>query len=107
MAWVISAAGLAVIILTATVTVTWKLSRVEVGIRAEYIAADALNAAANAVLAAKLYQIEIWVRDEFVRKGSFEIVVTRMEIGMRDLGIRFEGAVDKMTARIETLSDHK
>ena len=100
MAWVISAAALAVAILTATVTVTWKLSRVEVGLRAEFIAA-------NAILSAKLYQVEIWARDEFVRKNSFEIVVTRMETGMLALGNKFEGAVDKMTTRIEHLSDQK
>lgn len=85
---------LAFAILTSAVGITWKLSRVEIGLRAEFDRK-------NNELSAKLYQVEIWARDEFVRKGSFEIVVARMEKGLGDLGTKIENRLDKMTERIE------
>jgi hypothetical protein len=82
---IISAAGLAILVLTSVGGLVWKLSRIEIGLRAEYseeiaeIKADAVKELA--ALSAKLYQVEIWSRDEFVRKGSFEAVIARMEKG--------------------------
>lgn len=60
-----------------------------------------------AALTAKVYQIEIWARDEFVRKGSFELVVARLEKSMDLLAAKVEGSVDKMATRIENMSHHK
>ncbi|MBP1064867.1 hypothetical protein JOE51_006334 [Bradyrhizobium japonicum] len=54
-------------------------------------------------LHAKVYQIEIWARDEFVRKGSFELVVARMERGLADLRGEITGRLDKMTDKIDHL----
>jgi hypothetical protein len=102
---IIAAAGLAILLLTTVGGLIWKLSRIEISVRAEAdekinnVRADAedkINAQRE-----KLYQVEIWARDQFVRKGSFELVVARIELGMRDLGTRVEGAVDKMTARFD------
>ena len=52
-------------------------------------------------LQAKVYQVEIWARDEFVRKGSFDIVVTRLEKSMELMGIKFEAGVERMSAKID------
>jgi hypothetical protein len=94
-ALVISAAGLAIAILSSAVGVTWKLARQEMALRAEFTAA-------HAELSAKLYQVEIWARDEFVRKGSFEIVIARMEGGFRDLRSEISGRLDKIAERLNT-----
>ena len=58
------------------------------------------NARAEA-LAAKLYQVEIWARDEFVRKSSFETVVARVERGFVDLKTEISNRLDKMADKID------
>lgn len=54
-------------------------------------------------LSSKIYNVEIWARDEFVRKTSFENVVGRLEKGMDDLGDRIQGRLDKISERIEKI----
>jgi hypothetical protein len=54
--------------------------------------------------AAKLYQVEIWARDEFVRKASFETVVARLERGFGELKSEITGRLDRMTDRIEHIN---
>jgi hypothetical protein len=90
----ISAAGLALLVLTSVGGLVWKLARIEAALRAEYTREIA-------TLQAKLYQVEIWARDEFVRKGSFETVIARMERGFGDLRQEITARLDKMTDRIE------
>jgi hypothetical protein len=108
---IISAAGLAILVLTSVGGLVWKLSRIEIGLRAEYseeiaeIKADAVKELA--ALSAKLYQVEIWSRDEFVRKGSFEAVIARMEKGFGDLRNEIAQRLDKMTDRIEHIGHHE
>jgi hypothetical protein len=53
----------------------------------------------------KIYKVEIWARDEFVRKGSFEIVINRMEKGLGDLRGEIASRLDRMAERIERLGD--
>jgi predicted PurR-regulated permease PerM len=48
----------------------------------------------------KVYQIEIWARDEFVRKGSFEIVINRMEKSIEKIGDKIDAKFDDLTKRI-------
>lgn len=115
---VISAAGLAVVILSSVVGLVWKLSRIELALRSEFSTAvseiqdgharelaDIRTSHAKEVgdLQAKVYQVEIWSRDEFVRKGSFELVVGRMERGLADLRGEITGRLDKMTDKIDHL----
>jgi hypothetical protein len=52
-------------------------------------------------LSAKLYQVEIWARDEFVRKSSFETVVARVERGFADLKTEISSRLDKMSDKID------
>ncbi len=95
----IAAGGFAVVVLSSAMGVVWRLSRIEISIRADY-------GRQIAELQAKVYQVEIWARDEFVRKGSFEMVVTRLENSMLALGAKIETAVDKMAAKIENMNHH-
>lgn len=75
---IISAVGVGIAALSAIVGVVWRLS-------------------------AKIYMVEIWARDEFVRKSSFETVVSRLEKGLGDLGDKIEGRFDKMAERLEKI----
>jgi hypothetical protein len=94
---IVAAGSLELVILSSAIGITWRLSRVEVGLRAEFTKEVAS-------LQAKVYQVEIWSRDEFVRKGSFELVVARLENTMQLMGTKIETAVDKMATRIENLT---
>ncbi len=107
----ISAAGLVVLVLSSVGGLVWKLSRIEIALRAEYTA-EVADVRAEYVrelasLSAKLYQVEIWSRDEFVRKGSFEAVIARMEKGFGDLRSEITQRLDKMTDRIEHLGHNE
>lgn len=49
----------------------------------------------------KMHDMETWNRDNFVRKESFELVVSRIEKSMEKLGDRFEEKLDKIVERIQ------
>lgn len=115
---IIAAGSLELVILTSAMGVVWKLTRTEVSLRSESakevaairaeaakeVAAIRQEAAVEvAALNAKVYKIEIWARDEFVRKGSFDMVVGRLEKSMELLGAKVESAVDKMATKIENM----
>lgn len=51
----------------------------------------------------KIHEIETWARDEFVRKNSFELVLSRTE---RVMGEQF-GKIDARLERMETKLDSK
>jgi len=128
---VISAIGLAIVTLSSVGGLVWKLSRIELALRSEFAKAVAdfkddhvrelatvktdhgreisnLKAAHSGQIAAlsdKIYQVEIWARDEFVRKGSFEQVIARVERGFSDIKSEIAGRLDKMSERIEHLHD--
>jgi hypothetical protein len=101
----ISAAGLAILVLTTSGGLVWKLSRIEIALRAEYTEEIASIRADHgkevAALQAKVYQVEIWSRDEFVRKGSFESAIARMEKGFGDLKQEIGQRFDRMADSIE------
>jgi diacylglycerol kinase len=94
---IISAAGFALVIVSSVGGLVWRVARGEMALRAEF------NEEITE-LKAKVYEVEIWARDEFVRKGSFETVVTRLEKTMELMGTKIETAVDKMGTKIENLS---
>lgn len=91
---VISAVSLEIVIITSAVGLVWKLSRTEVGLRAEFTEKIA-------ALSAKVYQVEIWARDEFVRKGSFEVIIARMEKGFGDLRAEISQRLDRLSDKID------
>ena len=57
-----------------------------------------------AALQANVYQV-VWARDEFVRKGSFEIVIARMERVFGELRSEIAQRLDKMADRIEHIGE--
>lgn len=97
---IIAAAGLAVVIVSSVGGVVWRVARSEMALRAEF------NTDISE-LKEKVYKVEIWARDEFVRKGSFETVVTRLERTMELMGTKIETAVDKMATEVKNLSHHE
>lgn len=107
---IISAAGLLIVVLSSVGGLVWRLSRVEAAAKADYTEKIAEirdeHAKEIAALSAKLYQVEIWARDEFVRKGSFETVIARMERGFSDLKTEISSRFDRMTDRIEHIGQH-
>lgn len=111
-------ASLAVAIVAHAVRATWALSRVEKELR-DYFDAQIDNMQRDVVkleragsergetlrhefgetgnaLRTKIHEVETWNRDTFVRKDSFEMVISRIEKSM-------EKAVDKIENRIETM----
>lgn len=92
----IAAATLELVVLTSAITVVWKIARSEATMRADFNKA-------LADLSGKVYQTEIWSRDEFVRKGSFEIVIVRMEKGFTDLRAEIGGRLDKVSEKIDAM----
>jgi hypothetical protein len=92
---ILSAIGLALVIATSVAGVVWKVA----SLRADF--SEQISD-----LKEKVYKVEIWARDEFVRKGSFETVVARLEKGMEMMATKVETAVEKMASRIETINHH-
>jgi hypothetical protein len=107
----IAAGTLEIVILSSAIGIVYRITRVEVSLRSDYTKEIALiraeSTASIAALSAKLYQVEIWARDEFVRKGSFETVVARLERTMELMGTKIEAAVDKMATEIKGLPHHR
>lgn len=94
---IISAAGLALVIISGVAGLVWRVARSEMALRAEFTTQIA-------ELKEKVYKVEIWARDEFVRKGSFENVVSRLERTMELMGTKIETAVDRMATEIKGIN---
>jgi hypothetical protein len=47
----------------------------------------------------KIHDVEMFTRDTFVRKDTFEAVMTRIEKSIDKLGDRLEEKIDKMKGR--------
>lgn len=54
-----------------------------------------------AAIRTKVHEIETWARDEFVRKNSFEAVITRMEKGLETLGERIDKRLERLAEKID------
>lgn len=50
----------------------------------------------------KIHEIETWARDEFVRKGSFEQAVNRMEHTVGDQFSKLEKRLERMELKIDS-----
>lgn len=51
----------------------------------------------------KIHEVETWNRDTFVRKESFELVITRIENAMGKATDAMNKTMDKIESRIEAL----
>lgn len=77
---IISAASLAFLILSTIIGVVWKsLSR----------------------LSEKVFQVEIWARDNFVRRDSFNSFADRMEKSVEKIGDKIDERFAELTKRID------
>jgi signal transduction protein with GAF and PtsI domain len=93
------------------VAVTW-LSQTEISLR------EAINASRDDIedkqdrmtrefgetvtaIRQKVHEIETWARDEFVRKGSFDIAMGRVEKMLGDQFDRIEIRMDRMEKKID------
>lgn len=50
----------------------------------------------------KIHEIETWARDEFVRKGSFEAAINRMESTVSDQFKKLESRLERMETKIDS-----
>lgn len=50
----------------------------------------------------KLHEVETWARDEFVRKGSFEGAVNRLERTVDDKFNKIEARLERMETKIDS-----
>ncbi len=51
-----------------------------------------------AAMRGKIHEMEMWNRDHFVRKESFELVVGRIEKSIEKMGDKLEEKLDQMAA---------
>lgn len=58
-----------------------------------------------AAVRTKIHDVEMWNRDTFVRKDSFEMVIGRLEKSIEKLGDKIEDRIDKMVERIQQRPD--
>lgn len=100
---IVSAIGIVITLLGAGGGIIWRLSRIEIALRVEIAGARAEATAQINAVQAKIYQVEIWARDEFVRKTSFEAVVSRLERSMEQLATKVETSVERFTTKVDQI----
>jgi hypothetical protein len=108
-------ATIASFILTAggmLVAVTWRLSQTEISLR------EAINTSKDDIegkqermarefgetvqeIRQRVHEIETWARDEFVRKGSFENGMGRVEKMLGDQFAKIETRMERMEKKID------
>jgi hypothetical protein len=102
---IFAAVSLEVVIISSAVGIVWKLSRSEISIRAEAETrvAEAKLAATTAIkeVSDKVYQVEIWARDNFVRRDSFNSIIDRMEKSIERIGQKIDDKFDQLTKRVD------
>lgn len=123
----VGGATLALSLIAYAVRLTWKVSDVEKEIRADMDAqidnlqrdiANMKSAGADradtmrhesgemgSAIRAKIHEVEMFVRDKFVSKDSFELVVSRLEKSMEKLGDKIEEKMDRLVDRIQSKQD--
>jgi hypothetical protein len=110
--------------------VVWRLTRVEINIRASITAetkaledkigvlAEKLATAEKqtvidldvarrdfgetvSAIRSKVHEVETWARDEFVRKNSFENVIGRMEKSIESMSDKIDKRLERLTEKID------
>jgi len=119
--------GTLLTVVSAAGTIVWKMSRVEKEIRDDFnaeidncqrdnakLVRENLDRAETlrhefgetaSALRTKIHDVETWNRDTFVRKDSFEIVISRLEKSFEKLGDKIEERIDKLADRIQNRSE--
>ena len=60
------------------------------------------NGEGLSALRQKMHEVEIWVRDTFVRRDSFLAVISEVKTGLNDLGTRLEKRLERMETKIDS-----
>lgn len=55
----------------------------------------------GAALRTKIHDVEMWTRDTFVRKDSFDMVIGRLEKSIDKLGDKIEEKLDRLVERFQ------
>lgn len=55
----------------------------------------------GAALRTKVHEVEVFTRDTFVRKDSFELVISRMEKSIEKMTDKLEEKIDKVIERFQ------
>ena len=114
-------------IIAYAVKLTWKVRDLEAEIRrdidaqVENLARDVSNLATlcasraetmrhetgevGAALRTKIHEVEVYTRDTFVRKDSFEMVIGRLEKSIEKLGDKLEDKLERVVERIQHRQD--
>lgn len=106
-------ASLALNVAIAIVGATWGIARIKDAVRDAIDAhkekydqeLDSLGRSFGETAAAlrqKVHEVETWARDEFVRKGSFEGAVNRLERTVGDQFTKLEARLERMESKIDS-----
>lgn len=111
-------------ILCAAVSLTWRISRLELSLRKEIRSShdevDIKHATAareyeerneqnikmfgesSAALRQKIHEVELWMRDTFVRRDGYYKVQEAMENSIKALGDKIDIRLERMEAKIDS-----
>ena len=64
------------------------------------------NGEGLAAIRQKVHEVEMWIRDTFVRRDSFLQVIAEVKTGFNDLGTRLEKRLDRMEEKIDGNGRH-
>jgi hypothetical protein len=123
----IGIASLALALIVHAVRVTWQVRGIETEVRAfmdaqidnlqrdirkiQQVQADRADGMRHdtgemgSALRSKIHEVEMFVRDKFVSKDSFELVIARLEKSMEKLGDKIEDKLDRWVERLQTKQD--
>lgn len=121
---IIAACAFALTVLGAVVTLTWRLSRLELSLRNEIrkshdevdkkheeaaVRAEERNdlnvrqfGETVAALRQKIHELELWVRDTFVRRDGYYKVQEAVEASIKALGDKMDIRLERMEAKIDS-----
>lgn len=99
-------------LIVCTVHATWALARIESALRKDIqTSRDETDGRIDrqsrefgetaAAIRQKVTEVELYIRDNFVRKPSFEAVMGRIEADLKELGKDFVARLDRMEEKID------
>ena len=110
---VLGACGFVVNVIVLAVGGTWALARTAASINkqiathrmeidAEFATMRKEFGETAAAIRAKVTEVELWSRDNFVKRGSFEQAMERMEKNVASLGDRIEARLLRMEGKLDS-----
>lgn len=118
----VSVASFAIGLATNLFIMGWKAKSIEANLRQDMTATvakltetmrdehdDAMRSAGEGVAAlrTKVHEVELWTRDNFVRRSDFSQVIDGVTRSIEGLGVRVDAAVVRIEAKIEKLREDR